>query len=395
MTSNATASPTTTTSGPTTAPKSRGWCFTINNWTEDEFYLVKNTNCTYLVMGKETAPGSGTPHLQGYCYFRTPKSLPSVKALSGWPRAHLEIARGTISQAVDYCKKDGAWVECGTQPTDVAVARATGSANGGAANADRWRAALTQAELGMEVEDPQINFVFYKAVNYHREKFLKSQRNLADTEVQMLWYWGEPRSGKSRKARQDHPNAYLKMCNKWWNNYINEEVVIIEDFDRAHDCLGHHLKVWADRYKFQAEYKGGSFVIRPRLIIVTSNWSIPAIWTEPETMLPLMARFKQVQFFKDLQIQATPRVEAPTPVPSPAPEQENTAPTQQLTPPRLTRQPPIRARVEFAPVEDVARTLARMREMTQREIESEDEVEILESSSQGTVDLTGDMEDDV
>lgn len=321
---------------PAPTPKSRAWVFTINNWTEDEFYLVKNTTCTYLVMGKEIAPTTGTPHLQGFVYFKALKSMASIKAAAGWARASLRIksANSTFAQAADYCKKEGQFVELGECPAELAAARAAG----GASTADKWREALEQSRQGLEVEDSMIAFLHYKAINHHREAHLCRMRNLTDTTQQMLWYWGEARTGKSRKARTDNPDAYLKSCNKWWDGYQAQEVVIIEDLDRAHDCLAHHLKVWADRYKFPAEYKGGMFVIRPRVIIVTSNWSIADIWQEEQSREPLESRFKQVEF-KKLRVRQTQLSTAPPPPPpSPGPgdeqeQDESPGNTQVLEPP--------------------------------------------------------------
>ena len=54
------------------------------------------------------------------------------------------------------------------------------------------------------------------------------------------------------------------------------------------------LKVWADHYPFIAEMKGRSVQIRPKHIIVTSNYSLEEIFKNPEDLEPLKRRFKQV-----------------------------------------------------------------------------------------------------
>ena len=93
----------TTTSVPTApAPRSqqsKRWCFTINNWTPEDLVLVSSWG-KYAVVGKEIAPGTGTPHLQGYVVFATNHRLTAVKKLHA--TAHWEIARGSSQQNIEY-----------------------------------------------------------------------------------------------------------------------------------------------------------------------------------------------------------------------------------------------------------------------------------------------------
>jgi hypothetical protein len=86
------------------------------------------------------------------------------------------------------------------------------------------------------------------------------------------------------------------MCNKWWDGYDGHQVVLIEDFDKNHAVLCHHLKIWADRYSFPVEIKGMVGKIRPRKIIVTSNYHPREIWTDAADIGPILRRFKITEF---------------------------------------------------------------------------------------------------
>lgn len=98
---------------------SRRYVFTLNNPTDAETQqirdLAESPATSYLVFGREVAPQTGTPHLQGFVIFATNSRLRRAKRLI-CERAHLEVARATSPQAAQYCKKDGDYEEFGTVP---------------------------------------------------------------------------------------------------------------------------------------------------------------------------------------------------------------------------------------------------------------------------------------
>jgi len=263
--------------------RTRNFIFTHNNYVSTDAY--DTIDCRYIVYGKEIAPTTGTPHLQGFICFEEAKTLKSV--IKKLPGAHLEAVRYQ-QQAIDYCKKDGLFTERGTPPIS--------QEEKGKNEKRRWDDIRVAAEEGRDEDIPaDIRFNSPRIIDYHRNKFLRSQ-HLNDTETPMLWYYGPSGSGKSRKAREENPDAFLKTCNKWWCGYVDQSTVLIEDFDKIHNVLVHHLKIWGDRYPFPAEVKGGSIKIRPKKIIVTSNYHPSEIWTEPSDLEPILRRFTVVEF---------------------------------------------------------------------------------------------------
>ena len=82
------------------------WCFTLNNYTSEEYSSISSkcsTFCKKYIIGKEVGEG-GTPHLQGYIEFKT-KSRPLSVFTS--TRIHWEKAKGNLDDNIKYCSKEG------------------------------------------------------------------------------------------------------------------------------------------------------------------------------------------------------------------------------------------------------------------------------------------------
>jgi len=100
-------------------PGAKNYVFTLNNYTVDDVNhistLIDTAEITYIVIGREVAPTTGTPHLQGYVHFIRPKTILQCRTIVSQV-AHYEVARGTPREAIAYCKKDGNYDEWGEIP---------------------------------------------------------------------------------------------------------------------------------------------------------------------------------------------------------------------------------------------------------------------------------------
>jgi len=259
--------------------------FTINNPTIfDDIEIEKAIEeATYLCYGIEIGE-QGTRHYQGFVMFSNPRSYARIKSML--TRAHLEGRKGTVQQAIEYCEKDGQFREWGTRPAFKKTSK------------ERFKWCIQQAREGnigaIEDEEPGIFLRYlqtFRSLNRRRHETMGGPTNHE-------WWYGSTGTGKSKRLNETYPEHYRKQLNKWWDGYEDQDTVGIEEI--SPECgkwMGHLLKIWADRYPFNAEVKGGCLQnIRPKKLIVTSNYSIEECFPNEQDYKPLKRRFKVTHF---------------------------------------------------------------------------------------------------
>jgi hypothetical protein len=238
----------------------------------------------YLVAGDEVG-ASGTPHIQGYVVFK--KSTRLSKVIKLLPGAHISIAKGTSQENRTYCCKDGHYEEYGDCPLDTRITAKK--------NIDVWEESLKLAKEDRIDEiraDMQIRFLrtFERIAHKARPKPPCNEKLLN------IWIWGSTGTGKTRWCHDNFPDHYLKLKNKWWCDYNQEKVVIMQEIGRMHSKLSEYIKEWADHYPFRAEVKNGGGVFNMKCLIITSNYHPEMLWNEEEILEPLLRRFIVLKF---------------------------------------------------------------------------------------------------
>nr|QTE03441.1 MAG: replication-associated protein [Tarsiger cyanurus CRESS-DNA-virus sp.] len=270
--------------------------FTLNNYNDDDERRIRSlaSDASYLVVGRERCPTTGTRHLQGFINFSGRITFNQAKVKIG-ERAHLERTRGTDADNQKYCLKDGdILIEHGC-PT------AQGQRNDIAAALDVLVASGGCLKRVAEEHGPAY-------VKYHRGfaayKILVCPTPPRDFKTNVFVYYGLPGSGKSRlanemarkhddddSARVEDPagsstgaegqqplqpghrgtgrGVYYKPRGQWWDGYTGQSSVVIDDFYGwiKYDEL---LKI-CDRYPHKVEIKGGYEEFTSKNIFITSN----------------------------------------------------------------------------------------------------------------------------
>jgi len=114
---------------------------------------------------------------------------------------------------------------------------------------------------------------YYGPITKIRRDYMEPAPELQ--EYNSEWIWGPSGHGKSTLARDENPNSYPKMLNKWWDGYKEGMTALLEDIDPVSSKhLAHHCKIWLDKFDFVAEAKGDTRRIRPPKVVITSQYTI-------------------------------------------------------------------------------------------------------------------------
>lgn len=252
--------------------RSRAWCFTINNPDSKPSFDGKQEYLVYqLERGLE-----GTEHYQGFVYFKQPKAFSQMKK---WlPTAHLEVAK-SISGSIEYCQKadtriDGPW-ESGEKPQQ--------------GRRSDLEAVAEQVLEGVPVRElARSNATAF--VRYHRG--LQALRAATATPrsalTECVCIVGPTNVGKTTWVLEQYPKAYWKPpLSKWWDNYDQEDVVVIDEFT-GWLPIEFMLRL-LDRTPLLVENKGGVVNFAATKVFLLSN-KYPEEWYPENPLLPSLLR---------------------------------------------------------------------------------------------------------
>nr|WAE42974.1 MAG: replication associated protein [Cressdnaviricota sp.] len=267
----------------------RNFCFTHNNYPDT--VLEDSIECKFIAYAHEVGD-SGTPHLQGYICFSNAKTKKAVIKLM--PGCHISVMVGTLTQNETYCSKVDSLITRGVAPIS--------NDNKGRAEKLRYQTAWDLAKSGkIEEIDADIKLRHYSTLRRIEKDYMLKPPDL--NNVCGLWIYGETGSGKSHVVITTYPDRYIKPKNKWWDGYQGEDVVHLDELSPEDTkWMANYLKLWADKWPFAAEVKGGAMQLRPKKFIVTSNYSIGDMMFAPNDLGAIRRRFVEVKKVREQNI---------------------------------------------------------------------------------------------
>lgn len=266
--------------------KARAYVFTINNYADSDVEALKAIECRYMIVGDEEGD-EGTPHLQGYVMFTAPRSFNAIK--KQMPRAHIEAAKGSPQQNVEYCSKQKILFEIGERPKQ-----------GRRTDVEHIREVVLDTNSIREVARQATSFQSMKMGEF----MLKHLERSRDWEPKVYWFYGPSGAGKTTAAYEmfadDPSNRYVKVGKwSWWPRYDAHENVILDEFRlSALDRGFHELIELIGSMNYDVEYKGGhrSFLAK-NIVITTPKDPYETCAHETEEIFQLIRRLTEVRYF--------------------------------------------------------------------------------------------------
>lgn len=256
----------------------RAFCFTLHGYTAADIAVLKQWKYEYMTFGKEIAPTTLSPHLQGYVYFASQKTWSAVLKYAhktlGHKRLNFRTANGTVDQNQEYCQKeDPDFFEGGVKPKS--------QAEKGAMEIQAFSDAIELTKTNqIHLIRPDILVRHLKSLRY----VVKQLAAAAEPEPEYLegdrgdhneWHFGPKNCGKSYYCDYQQTGAVYKPAVKlqYWGRYKGEPNVHLSDITKQSVFENMQLlKNLGEQGPVTVEVKNeDDRLIRPQKVLVTTN----------------------------------------------------------------------------------------------------------------------------
>lgn len=267
--------------------QNKRWCITLPNYVEEDekaFLDLFPSKASYVIVGKEISPSTGTPHLQIYLELVKKKTLGGLKKLLPSNRCHAEVAKGSGTENQTYCQKERNYQEVGalqcpgkrTDLDEVAVMLQNG---------------VSLKRIALEATTVYVKY--YRGIERVRALINPPQR---EGTLKVEVFYGPTGTGKSRLARHlyggDKEDFWIHGGDRWFDGYTGQSNCLFDDFQGVNSGISYRkcLQI-LDRYDDgQVPVKFGFVSWAPKVVVITTNIHPTQWYPEEKDISPLMRR---------------------------------------------------------------------------------------------------------
>jgi len=250
----------------TSSVRSRAWFLTIFP-KESKFGFsdsgeitkkLESLDTIYRIWQWETCPDTGRIHCHAMLYWKNPRQWPKKI----FPDAHCEKVKN-YEKCIQYCSKEESRLqgpfESGERPeqgrrTDLEeIAKKISDGGSLESVAD---------------ENPEMFVRFHRGLK--ELKTIKMKHRDKNNPMKIFWRWGSTGVGKTRYVWDNYDDIYKKDMSKWWDGYEQQEVILIDEFEKWWDFRDFLQLI--DRYPEQGQIKGGYVKINSKICFITSEY---------------------------------------------------------------------------------------------------------------------------
>ncbi|KAF5049095.1 putative viral replication protein [anaerobic digester metagenome] len=290
------------------------WQLTINNPIDKGFdhFMIKKTlidsfpTIKYFCMADEKGE-DGTPHTHVFVALKSRVRFSKFK--KHFPPAHIETAKGSVDQNVNYIKKEGEKYE------NKAYSKINGTFEEWGEkppNSKGMRADLTELyeqikagyTTGQIIEDNQDYILFIDKIERLRLIYLTEKyKNVFRTNLEVIYISGVTRTGKTFGTLKDigASNTYrVTDYDHPYDSYAGQPVIIYDEF-RSQLSISHMLDA-LDIYPMELKARYTNKYACYETAIIISNRRLEEQYkdvqlSEPESWYAFLARIKKVKYY--------------------------------------------------------------------------------------------------
>lgn len=270
-------------------PKHQSFCFTHNNYSADDvkrYQTFTGSFCQFVAWGCETAPSTGTPHLQGYLWTCRPHTLQQVKRkcpgaavfVPGSSKGPDYWLRSGHEGRVGYCFKENSGEQHGMPPTEAEHAAQCPKGQGTNTALVSVKEAIDE---GKNVEALMADVEYFGVFAKHQKFFEAYQasrrRRTKFDKPEVICYYGKTGVNKTRRVYDEHAYSDLHefyvhtpQMAQWFDGYAGHETVLFEEF-RGQVPFGMLLTLLDGYPNIRVQVKGASVYWSPKKIFITSS----------------------------------------------------------------------------------------------------------------------------